>query len=75
MLWRDITQINAPGCVRFSADTPAAEFWLRRRYGVRSIVFTLPGQQAEAVAFKEAAEAANFTILVLTSRSGDIIGR
>lgn len=64
-MWRDITQINGPGRVSFSADTPAAEFWMRRQYGGRNIVFTLPGQQAEAVALKQAAEGANFRILAL----------
>jgi hypothetical protein len=68
VMWRDITQINAPECVMFSADTPTAEFWMRKRYGSDRVVFHLPGERAEAMAFKEAAEAANFTVIVLTKR-------
>lgn len=65
MLWRDITQINGSDCVSFSADTPAGEFWMRRRYGGRRIVFALPAHLSDALAFIQAAEAAALTILVL----------
>ena len=68
MTWRDITQVNAPGCVLFSADTPVAEHWMRRFYGADSILFNLPAEHARAVAFKEAAEGENFTIICLTRR-------
>jgi hypothetical protein len=71
VLWRDLTQINAPGCVRFSADTPAAEFWMRRRYGRSRIVFDLPARHDDALAFIAAAQAADLTILVLRRRLSD----
>ena len=73
MIWRDITQINAPGCVLFSADTPDAERWMRKRLGGHSVLFHLPVDYAKAVAFKEAAEAQNFIIVVLTRRQSAIM--
>jgi hypothetical protein len=71
VLWRDITQINAPGFVGFSADTPDAEFWMRRRYGKCSVVFELPVRHDDALAFIAAAEAASLKILVLRRRLRD----
>jgi hypothetical protein len=68
VLWRDITQINAPDFVGFSADTPAAESWIRRRYGRNSVVFELPARHDDALAFIAAAQAASLTILVLRRR-------
>jgi hypothetical protein len=68
VIWRDITQINAPDSVMFSADTPTAEFWMRRQFGAPSVVFDVPADHGKAEAFKEAAEAANFTVVALTKR-------
>jgi hypothetical protein len=66
--WRDITQLNSPTGVMFSADTTPAEQWMRKQYGSSSLVFELPSENAKAVAFKEAAEAQNFIIIVLARR-------
>jgi hypothetical protein len=71
VLWRDITQINAPDFVGFSADTPAAEFWMRRLYGRNSVVFELPARHDDAVAFITGAATANLKILVLRRRLSD----
>jgi hypothetical protein len=68
VIWRDITQVNAPGCVMFSADTSVADRWMRERYGASHVTFFLPNEHAKAVAFKEAAEAAELTIVALTKR-------
>jgi hypothetical protein len=68
VIWRDITQVNARDCVIFSADTAIAERWMRKRYGEDHLVFNLPREHAKAVAFKEAAQAGQFTIIALTRR-------
>jgi hypothetical protein len=69
VIWRDITQVNAPGSVMFSADTSAGERWMRKRCGGNHVTFSLPADHAKAVAFKEAAEAAELTIIALTKRA------
>jgi hypothetical protein len=52
----------------FSADTPEAGRWMRKRYGRESAVFSLPAENSKAVALKEAAVAEHFTIIVLMRR-------
>jgi hypothetical protein len=52
----------------FSADTPRAEFWMRRQFGSPSVVFEIPAERGKAEAFREAAEAANFTVVALAKR-------
>jgi hypothetical protein len=52
----------------FSADTPRAEFWMRRQYGGPTVVFELPAGHAKAAEFKEAAKAVNFTLVSLAKR-------
>ncbi len=69
MIWRDITQIDAPGCVLFSADTPAAGVWMTKWYRRDSVAFQLPRDHASALAFKEAAESAEFVILAFMRRA------
>jgi hypothetical protein len=71
VIWRDITQINASGYVLFSADTPRAEFWMRRQYGGPKIVFGAPAEDGNAEAFRKAADAANFTIVALKRMSAN----
>jgi hypothetical protein len=68
VLWRDITQIYGADCVTFSADTPEAERWMRLKYRGSPLSFELPAENAEAVAFRNAADAANFTTIVLMKR-------
>lgn len=52
----------------FSADSTAAELWMRRRYKSRSLVFRLPAEYDAAEAFKRAAEAQSFSIIVMANR-------
>jgi hypothetical protein len=68
VLWRDITQIYGTNSVTFSADTPVAASWMRLKFGGATLSFGLPAENAEAVAFRNAAEAANFTTIVLMKR-------
>jgi len=72
VIFRDITQLNAPGCVVFSADTPIAERWMRKQYGVSRMTFLLPAQYGAAVSFKEAAEAQSLSIIALKKRFADM---
>jgi hypothetical protein len=57
--------VNARDFVRFAADTPLAVRWMRGRCGGESIVFRLPAEHSQAIAFREAAEAERFSIVVL----------
>jgi hypothetical protein len=65
LLSRDITQITTVGKVMFSADTHAAEAWMRQRCGDRTIVFQIPDESEAAVDFRLAAEAESLSIFVM----------
>jgi hypothetical protein len=58
----DITQITAAYRLDFSANTPEAKAWMENRYGGREIFFDLPHDDADALAFVEAAKAQGFSI-------------
>jgi hypothetical protein len=49
----------------FSADTHAAEAWMRQRYGDRTIVFLVPDESEAAGEFRRAAEAESLSIFVM----------
>jgi hypothetical protein len=65
---RDITEIHSRYYVLFSADTTHAGVWMRQRYGSKNITFKLPSQRNDAIAFKLAAEASNFSMIVMANR-------
>jgi hypothetical protein len=51
----DITQITASDSVTFSANSNAADLWMREHYQRRQICFDLFRDLADALAFIEAA--------------------
>jgi hypothetical protein len=65
---RDITEIHSRYYVLFSADTASAGLWMRQKYGTKNVIFKLPSQGSDALAFKVAAEARNFSMIVMANR-------
>ncbi len=51
----DITQITESECITFSANSNAADLWMREHYQRRQIYFDLFRDLADALAFIEAA--------------------
>ena len=63
MSMADITQITERNSINFSADSHAADLWMREHYGGRDrICFELPGDNVDVLAFIEAAKAQGFSI-------------
>lgn len=63
LVWMaDITQITERNSVNFSADSTSADLWMREHYGGHNIFFDLPDDNADVLAFIEAAEAQGFSI-------------
>ena len=70
LVFRDFTQIDTPHHMTFFADTAAANRWMRQRYGNCSVVFSLPKDNAAALAFREAIQADGFSIIALRRPTG-----
>jgi len=62
----DISQITEPYSIMFSANTSAANLWMRELYGRHKICFDLPEEQADALCFIEAAKSQGFSIVAQT---------
>lgn len=59
----DITQITERNSINFSADSPAADLWMREHYGGRhQLYFELPADNFDVLAFIDAAKAQGFSI-------------
>ena len=59
----DISQIAGSDIVMFSAETPAADLWMRELYGRSKIYFHIPADHERLKAFVRAAKATGFTIV------------
>jgi hypothetical protein len=61
----DISQATTGQQVTFSANTTAADIWMRTQCGAISVTYKLPYEQSEAAAFRTAAEKAGLKIEVI----------
>jgi hypothetical protein len=68
---RDITQIAGSDIVMFSAESPAADLWMKELYGRPKIYFNLPVDSANAMAFAKAARAQGFSIATIAADPAD----
>jgi hypothetical protein len=68
---RGITQITASERINFSANSNAADLWMREHYQRGQIYFDLFRDLADALAFIEAATAQGLSIRSLQSNPAD----
>ncbi len=59
---QDIIQATSGTTVTFSANSTEADIWMRGVDGDQTITFALPDQLSEALAFRNAAAARDFSI-------------
>lgn len=67
----DISRVAGSDIVMFSAETPAAELWMKELYGQARIYFHVPADHERLKLFVRAATAHGFTIGSLESRAAD----